>query len=155
MCYLVFSPSSQGSLLSHWSATPVEGALASFAPTKPVPKFKLTQNGGRSELLREVAKPGSKRLYEGVCGFVKMARSFGGSLTLLSQLDGRAVAIYLASKELSIARMEVGGEAIELGDKLAVAVLPEQAIGFGGVQRMETHLFQATGNKLGAANTFA
>ena len=46
-CYLTFVDASHGSLFFHWSDEPVEGALASYLPSAPVPKFKLTSNGGR------------------------------------------------------------------------------------------------------------
>lgn len=36
-CYLTWTESSQGSLFTHWSETPVEGAVAKFQPRKPVP----------------------------------------------------------------------------------------------------------------------
>ena len=39
-CFLVFSESSGGSLFAHWSEETVDGALATFAAGKPVPKFK-------------------------------------------------------------------------------------------------------------------
>ena len=38
-----------------------------------------------------------------------------------------------------------------LADTLVVAVVPENAVGFGGVRIMETALFEQTGQKLGAA----
>ena len=62
-CYLVFSESSGGSLFMHWSETPVEGALASFAPQKTVPKFKFTANAGRSEIIRDLGVK-VKKFYE-------------------------------------------------------------------------------------------
>ena len=38
-CYLTFTPANGGSFFNHWSETPVEGALACFVPSKPIPKF--------------------------------------------------------------------------------------------------------------------
>ena len=39
----------------HYSSSgPVRGALACFEPSKPVPQFKLQNNGGQSEIMRGV-----------------------------------------------------------------------------------------------------
>ena len=96
--YLTFVESGQGTLLTHWSETPVEGALASFVPSKPVPRFKLTANGGRSELMRDVSKD-PRRFYQGVCSFVKAAKALGAPLTFLGNTlaptAGPRVALYL------------------------------------------------------------
>ena len=63
-CYLTFSTASQGSLFTNYSEAPIEGALAYFKPGKPVPKFKFTQNGGKSELIRTIQGPNIKRYYQ-------------------------------------------------------------------------------------------
>lgn len=84
-----------GCLLLHWSESPVEGALASFAPSEPAPAHKFTTNGGRSELCREVGGPNVKKFYVGWLSFVKAASSFGGRFQFrsnLSKLPGEATA---------------------------------------------------------------
>lgn len=63
-CYLTFSTASQGTLFINWSEKPIEGALAYIKPNKPVPKFKFTTNGGRSELMRNIQGPNIKRYYQ-------------------------------------------------------------------------------------------
>ena len=63
-CYLVFSETNSGSLYLHWSDAPIDGALGSFVPKVPAPRFKFTVNGGRFEICREVGGPKIKRFYE-------------------------------------------------------------------------------------------
>mmetsp|Transcript_6733 Transcript_6733/g.20939 ORF Transcript_6733/g.20939 Transcript_6733/m.20939 type:complete len:159 (+) Transcript_6733:173-649(+) len=94
--YLTFGPESQGTLFSHFSATPVAGALACFEPRKKVPAFKFKQNGGRSEIIREMSggTEGKKRYYSGFASFVKLAKSFDGVLTLYSETPLPKVDIY-------------------------------------------------------------
>lgn len=58
-CYLLFSPSTGGSLYNQWSAEEVPGALAVMEPGPEVnvPAFKAKQNGGRSEIIRDINGP--------------------------------------------------------------------------------------------------
>ena len=51
--FLLFDQSGGGKLFMQWSDGPVDGALACFVPIKAVPKFKLTSNAGRSDLIGE------------------------------------------------------------------------------------------------------
>ena len=69
-------------LYQHWSAEPIENALACFAPRKAVPAFKLKQNGGKSELVRDAAI--GPKYYGGWTAFVKAAVSFQGDFTFLT-----------------------------------------------------------------------
>ena len=151
-CYLTFSAASQGSLFMHWSEAPIDGALASFAPTKAVPKFKLTANGGRSEVARDVGGANPKRFYEAMCGFTKQARSYAGPFTFLKHLDAVHTAIYLSDSALAIVKV-APGDTVDLSDVLVVGAVPENALGFGGVLTMQTELFQQTAAKIGAAIT--
>ena len=154
-CYLVWSESSQGSLFTHWSETPVEGAVAKFKPRKAVPTFKISANGGRAELSRD-CKKNPARFYSTICGFIKQARTFLGPFTFLAQ--GRAshvdlpfrAAIYLSSEALAIVKVQPGDEVESLADVLAVGVVPENATAFDGVLTMQTELFQHHAAKLGA-----
>ena len=91
-CYLVFETSNAGSFYLQWNETTelLPGALAVFEPTKTVPRHKLISGGGRSELCRDVSGPGkSKRFFQGWVYFIKMARSFGGSFTMLSNVKAK------------------------------------------------------------------
>ena len=134
----------------HWSKEPIPNALASFAPSKPVPKFKLTANGGRSELARDLNQ-NRKRLFETFCGFAKQAKQFAAPLSMLSNLEGVPVALYMSDKSLAVSRVEIGGESVSVGDMLVVACVPELSANFSGVSKMDTDLFRQTGQKNGAA----
>ena len=149
-CFLVYQEASQGSLIMQWSKEPVAGALASFAPSKPVPKFKLTANGGRSELARDLNQ-NRKRLFETFCGFARQAKQFAAPLSFLANLAGVPVALYVSDKSLAVLRLDLGGDSISIADMNAVACVPELSSGFSGVSKMQTALFQQTGQKLGAA----
>jgi len=83
-CYLVFEVVGEGMLFTMWSATPVEGALAFFHPTKAVPAFKYKEHGGKSELIRGFRGPTRSRFFEGWCQFLKLARDFNGDAVLLT-----------------------------------------------------------------------
>ena len=82
-CYLDFNPSSGGTLLAVWSETAVEDALAVFVPSTKPPRFKITSNGGRSEIGRGVGGPNKKKYFSGWVSFIRQAASFGGMLALL------------------------------------------------------------------------
>ena len=43
VCYLLFNEASGGSIIAHWSTSPVEGALAMYSPIAAPPAFKLKQ----------------------------------------------------------------------------------------------------------------
>lgn len=68
--YLVYSADSLGTLLIHWSKTPVE-AVAFFAPGKSVPAFQFTTNFGKTVLLKGVDQRG--KFAEGWLAYVKLA----------------------------------------------------------------------------------
>ncbi len=87
-CYLTFSNDGQGTLTMHWSEAAVSGALAYFKPSKPVAKFKFTQNAGRSDIVRECGGPNKSKFYGGVVQFVKAAKAHEAELTLLRQARG-------------------------------------------------------------------
>ena len=78
-------------MFTQWSREPVPGALAYFAPGKPVPDFKY-RGGGRSELIRGMRGPLVKRYYQGWSQFVKLARDWDARLVLL---DARDIALHL------------------------------------------------------------
>ena len=60
----------------------MDGALAAFVPAKPPPRFKLTANGGQSELKRGVGERGSgsstKSFYAAWSSFIRAAFASGG-----------------------------------------------------------------------------
>ena len=155
-CSLVYDDAGKGMLQMHWSLEgAVPGALASFVPSKPVPKFKLTSNAGRSDLMKEVNQPA--KMFEGWCGFVKAAKGFGEGTVFAhrSQLDGQAVAVYLGTATLGVQRLGVdpdGNAAVELSAALAVAALPEATTAYNGVSTVETDLFVQMARKAGGVS---
>jgi len=159
VCYLLWQPDYHGSLWTHWSETPIEGALASFAavlrPAGPVPRFKLTQNGGRSELGREVNGANPKKFFQAMCSYYKLAYSLNAPISLHAAPSGcNAVAIYLSDAASNITRVVAGGAdapAVDLINAVAVAAVAEQASDFEGVMSMETQVFVQMGAARGAA----
>ena len=150
--FLVFSEASGGTLFIHWSvAGHINGALAGFVPRKKVPAFKLKQNDGKTELIRDVAAPGakSKRFFEGWNMFIKAARSFEADFNFIGNAPQRPAAIFLSMPNLDIKRVEIGDTVDVMGCK-AVAVLHEPAAdAFKGVHSMKTELFVARAHEKG------
>ena len=151
--YLTFSDSSHGSLFLHWSATRVEGALASFVPQAAVPQFKLTANGGRSEIMRDVGGPNPKRFYEGWASFVKSCRAFAGRFVFVANHKDVPVAVYMTDEHGNVLRVREG-ESITLERIVAVGVVPIAAVGISENVKLSLHLFQQQVAKIGAAVTF-
>lgn len=87
-CYLMFSPSTGGSLYNQWSAEEVPGALAVVEPGPEVnvPAFKAKQNGGRTEIIRDINGPRWNGYYKGFSHFVKSATVYKGTVTILKHL---------------------------------------------------------------------
>ena len=155
-CYLTFGAESHGTLFVHWSAEPVEGALAFFAPRKNVPGFKFKQNGGRSELIREMSGGTGeriKRYYSGICQFIKLAKSFDASLVLhasevlpkcdVSLLDG-------AKPEDNVIAVATDAPVDSLLTICAVGCVPHQNPCLTATT-MNKGLFVSTGHREGAA----
>jgi|EP00908_Phaeocystis_cordata_P000917 hypothetical protein len=155
VCYLTFTDSSQGSLFTHWSTEPVEGALASYVPAKAPPAFKLKQNGGRQELVRECGGPKIATFYQGYCQYLKAAGAAGGPFTVL-EADGHGhpglptVAVYMLDAAETITRCEAGKE-YSLDGMKALAVQPAAAMDLEGVQKTLLAVFMQTASKAGAA----
>ena len=132
VCYLTFTDSSQGSLFTHWSTEPVEGALASYVPAKAPPAFKLKQNGGRQELVRECGGPKIATFYQGYCQYLKAAGAAGGPFTVL-EADGHGhpglptVAVY-PEDDASSLHTRMADEAIALPGRGVAAYLDRDAI---------------------------
>ena len=148
-CYLVFSETNSGSLYLHWSDAPIDGALGSFVPKVPAPRFKFTVNGGRFEICREVGGPKIKRFYEGWAYFAKTARAHEGRLTFLSDVPKVPVALYLNDEQSNVVRVRMGA-AVSLEGVRAVAVAPALAVGFEALT-MEARFFQQVGDRIGAS----
>ena len=72
--------------------------------------FKLTANGGRPELERNISR-NKKKVFEGFCVFARQAKSFSAPLTFLSNIEsGQQVSIYLsdaAGKTIKLAQSKL------------------------------------------------
>lgn len=149
-CCLVFEPINSGTFSLQWyeGAEPA-GALAYFEPRKPVPRFKLTANGGRSELCRDVGGPRAKRFYEGWAYFLKTAHSFGGGLTFYDNVPTKPVSIYLAGEASQVTPVRMR-QTVTFDGVVAVAVTAASTPGFD-VPSMDTLTFLQRGQHAGAS----
>ena len=110
-CYLLFTEDRGGALLLQWSETPVDGALAAFEPAKPPPRFKLTANGGQSELKRGVGESSStnlKAFYAAWASFIRAAFASGGRFFFMSNLPTNPVGVYLCQADSSVRKVQSG-----------------------------------------------
>mmetsp|Transcript_25250 Transcript_25250/g.75790 ORF Transcript_25250/g.75790 Transcript_25250/m.75790 type:complete len:172 (-) Transcript_25250:146-661(-) len=155
-CYLTFDAASQGTLFTHWSETPVEGALAFFAPRKNVPAFKFKQKGGRSELIREMSGGTGeriKRYYSGWCQFVKLAKQFEAAFIMnaFDVLPMVEIALIDGSKASDNIVVVSAGQPIEsLATAAAVGCVPHPNPCFTATT-FSKEFFISTGNKSGVA----
>jgi hypothetical protein len=156
VCSLTFDLASEGSLFITWSEAGAEGApgaLATFAASKQVPRFKLKHNGGKSELIRGLrggTGKGQRRFFEGWVQFLKLAREFGGAVTVWQDKEA---AVYYCDRALTVHRVPFGEPvAAELMD--CVAVLAPGNAQFEGVVTTTRDYFVGCGNREGAALLF-
>lgn len=153
-CYLTFDTVSEGTLFLNWSETHVEGAVAFFRPGKPVAKFKYKQNGGKSELIRNLrggTGKGMKRYYQGWSQFVKMARDNQADLIVWNTRSD--VSMYYLDKGNYVCPLETNSF-IASSLIFAIAVIPPGNSIFEGVNTMTRDYFAGTGNREGAALLF-
>jgi len=131
-------------LFTHWSQTPVPDALASFTPSKPVPKFKFTQNAGRSELIRTINGPNISRYYQGWTQFFKLAKDNDAQFAILKgeQFVQAPVALYIVNKNTEVSRVPENST-VAVNDVAAVAAVHSANISYG-VKTMNVALFRET-----------
>jgi hypothetical protein len=152
MGYLVFSETNGGCFQLHWSTEPIDNALACFLPKNPVPGYKLSANGGRSELCRDIGGPNVKDFYRGWVSFIALSRKYEASFSFLSNLEKQPVALYFAAEGLSVNRL-AEGETISINRVRAVAAVGLKAVGLN-VRSMETQFFLSVGARLGVSLSF-
>jgi hypothetical protein len=150
-CYLTFDAASGGTLSYTWSVPVLPKALAFFRPTKPVPAFKLTQNAGRNEIIRNLqggTGEGMKRYLSGWLQFLKLARDFAGALTVLS----KDADVYYLDAKFEIAKLPcfLAKNTLECQ---AIAALPPDN-GALDICSATRELFLQTGSREGAAVGF-
>ena len=129
-CYLVQSTETQ-SLIEHYSEDNVEPFLAYWtAPEdKKIPKFKFTQNWGKSELVN-FAKgdlKGKTAFFSGVCQWLRKAKTFDATIAFCNQFSGWECDLYfyLLQPEDGIQTVRVEyGEVFSVAKVDGVAILP-------------------------------
>ena len=151
-CFLTFTSADTGMFKLHWSMERVEGALAVFVPKKPPPAFKLRTHGGVSELTRDCGGPNPKRFYQGWTSYVKAARSFDAQMAQLANVPLLPVTVYLNDARFNVIKLGMG-ETTEFDGIKAAAVVGLLRTDLH-VGKMQTQLFQQTGERVGAAVLF-
>lgn len=157
-CYLEYVEKDQGTLLMHWSEVAIEGALAVFYPEKPAPKHKFKTNQGRVELFRQANLGVSRqRYFDGVCCFVKSARSMDSTLIVWTDLV--QVIVHKPGDSVEIVKPTEASEwqpesGLEVSDIDAVAVVSKDNVAFKGIRVTPQVHFVQTGVKEGHAINF-
>eukprot|EP00578_Thalassiosira_sp_NH16_P027413 CAMPEP_0181092850 /NCGR_PEP_ID=MMETSP1071-20121207/9132_1 /TAXON_ID=35127 /ORGANISM="Thalassiosira sp., Strain NH16" /LENGTH=1679 /DNA_ID=CAMNT_0023175045 /DNA_START=150 /DNA_END=5185 /DNA_ORIENTATION=+ len=97
-CYLVSGSETQGSLIEHYSEIEVDGYLALWTPPadKKIPKFKFTQNWGKSELVNSTQGDlrGKRAYFSGICQWLRKAKTFSGTIQFCHQIPGWECDLY-------------------------------------------------------------
>jgi len=139
--------------VAQWSDDPPPPeALASFVPRKPVPPYKLN-NEGKSELCRDAGGPNAKKFYGGWVAFIRTAYQFDGTLTVLkNDVAHRRVALYTLHDDLKVTAVPMGSEVVF--DALhALAIVPELNTDLD-VLKMDLGMFKQVGDRIGASTAF-
>jgi len=157
-CYLTWEPAGEGSMILTWSEMHVANAMAFFRPhsSKPVPKFKFKQNGGRTELIRNLrggtGSKGMQRYYEGWTQFFKLAREFKSDLVVWDSKDSPISVFFLDSTNTIFEFPK--NKFCNSSSLQAIAVVSASNTKFTGVNKMSKDYFTGTGNREGAALLF-
>ena len=130
-CYLVQSTETQ-SLIEHYSEDTVDPFLAYWtAPEdKKMPKFKFTQNFGKSELVNfsKGDLKGKTAYFSGVCQWLRKAKMFDATIAFCNQFSGWECDLYfylLQPEEDGIQTVRVEyGEVFSVAKVDGVAILP-------------------------------
>ncbi|AFZ80536.1 hypothetical protein BEWA_033930 [Theileria equi strain WA] len=85
VCYLLYEGVDNGSFYLQWKASTgdeLPTAVLLCVPTKTVPKFKITADGGKSLFSNKVV-PDKMKFYSSICQFMKMAKDYKAKVQLL------------------------------------------------------------------------
>ena len=139
-----------------WSESAVEDALAWYEPNKAPPKWKVTRNGGKSEIMRDMAGGTGeriKRYYQGWLAFLKDCKNSSGELTrAVSVGDIQDVDLYFINSRGLVNRIE-RETPTALGDAVAFACVPKDKPCFKGGETQTPDFFINVGNREGASIT--
>lgn len=151
--YLIFDSASNGSLLIQWKNEPVPGALAFIKPGKTIPEFKYKNNGGKSEIIRNL-QTDKKLFFSGIGQFIKEAKDIKGEVCLLPDIDRTSPikidVYYLKNNSVNVAKI---GTPFSISDASAVCIMPRGTSSLT-VKTMERQLFISKGNAEGACIAF-
>jgi hypothetical protein len=145
-CYLTYDGASNGTMYLNWKQSQWSGdSWAYIKCGKPVAKFKFTNFGGKSELLRDCAQAHADRQFTGWTHFVKLCKDQKGEL-IINTSD---VKIYLVDNKANVSRLETG-KAYTLDNIEGVAAVGKDNSSLD-VQGMEKFSFLDSGRLNGAA----
>ncbi|UKJ87643.1 hypothetical protein MACJ_000079 [Theileria orientalis] len=85
VCHLLYEDIDNGSFYLQWKANTAEeykNSVLMMVPEKNVPKFKLTQDGGRAPMSHKVA-PDKMKFYSCVCQFLKLVKDYNAKFQLM------------------------------------------------------------------------
>lgn len=147
-CSLIFSSNDGGGcFMLQWSEGPVpEHALAAFIPTKPVPQYKL-KNEGKSELMRDAGGANARKFYEGWVSFVRTAIAYDSKMRFIKNLDYRPIALYVLDTTNSVRKHPFGAE-LEFSNVQCLAIVPYLSRDLD-VLKMNPSMFKGAGERIG------
>eukprot|EP00755_Sulcionema_specki_P028044 Sspe_Gene.1831::Locus_608_Transcript_1_1_Confidence_1.000_Length_1546::g.1831::m.1831 len=130
-----------------FSKAKVDGALGFAQSSKPIPAFKFTTGGGKTELMRGASD--KVAYFRGVAAFVKAAKSLSASVDCddASGPFPSTIVVHYPDNRVEAAKT---GEPINVTDVDAVAVVPKANTELSGVNKMEKQLFIQRGDTIGA-----
>eukprot|EP00586_Coscinodiscus_wailesii_P021935 CAMPEP_0172497666 /NCGR_PEP_ID=MMETSP1066-20121228/103077_1 /TAXON_ID=671091 /ORGANISM="Coscinodiscus wailesii, Strain CCMP2513" /LENGTH=170 /DNA_ID=CAMNT_0013270555 /DNA_START=95 /DNA_END=607 /DNA_ORIENTATION=+ len=157
-CYLLYESDSSGKLMLYYSKTEVPGAIGFWeaGEGRTIQGFKFKKNMGRNELARGCAGGvnGRKLYYSGWTQYLKMAKLFDGTVTILPLHDvGLPVDLYGYHKDtLEVLKLEENVP-FTVSDLDAVACLPKHSDVFEDCSKINKVLFLDKAQRVGASTT--
>ncbi|KAL8455210.1 hypothetical protein Emag_000955 [Eimeria magna] len=147
--YLTFDGASNGTLFIIWSHTPVDGAFAFFEPKKAVAEFKFKDNGGKSEIIRNLMEDKIK-YYRGWCEFFKFGAENHGICKLLPGADQAPLKVEVAFLDGSRVLRLQEGASLPVKNMTAIGCVPKGDPAFQA-QTLAKEVFVRNARKGGAA----
>ena len=161
-CYLVQGTQTQGSLIEHYSETPVQAYLAYWQPPhdKTIPKFKFTQNWGKSELINATHGDtrGKRAYYSGICQWIRSAKTFNATLSFCNQVPGWECDLYFYFSSLLLQKQTIllrDGETftkLSMADGVAIVPRGSDFLHYDPRFQCTIDKWLAEGSKLGFAS---
>ncbi|GFE55310.1 phosphatase 2A regulatory subunit B, putative [Babesia ovis] len=137
VCYCVYEEVAQGTFYMQWKSStsePINNHVMMFIPSKPVPKFKLVNDCGRSELSTRVM-PDKQKFWSALCLFIKAAKEYKSKFQLLSNWndilpyksdlyfhDGANNVVYFHGYFNSLQVTKVGYDPVDLDNVAAIGI---------------------------------